>query len=66
MRKYLLNGALISAVAGIIPTLKRSQDADSKGSAILQWVAWGVAVGLAVMAVREQAISAREDDELER
>lgn len=55
MRKYLLNGALISAVLGIIPTLKKSKDANSRWTTALTWVLWLVGVALAVAAVREEA-----------
>lgn len=65
MRKYLLNGALLSALAGVIPTLKKSQESRSRVTATLQWVIWGATVILAVIAIRENAQAIREE-ELER
>ncbi|KAB1641145.1 hypothetical protein [Gulosibacter chungangensis] len=62
MRKYLLNGALLSAIAGIIPTLKKSQEARSTWTTVLQWVVWGATVALAVIAIRENAEAAREEE----
>lgn len=66
MRKYLLNGALLSAIAGVIPTMKRSQQSRSRWTAALQWLLWVATVGLAVMAVRENAEHQRDEEELER
>ena len=62
MLKYLLNGALLSAIAGIIPTLKKSQTSQSRATAILQWVVWGATVALAVVAIRENAQAMREEE----
>lgn len=63
MRKYLLNGALISAVLGFIPLLRKSRD-SSTAAAIIQWVLWGASVAMAVLAIRQEAQSERLDVEL--
>ncbi|NLT26795.1 MAG: hypothetical protein GXX90_09145 [Microbacteriaceae bacterium] len=63
MRKYLLNGALISAVLGIIPTIKKSKDVRSRSSAIVTWVLWAAGVVLAIAAIRDEAAEAREEEE---
>lgn len=62
MRKYLLNGALLSAIAGIIPTLRKSQESRSTVTSVLQWVIWGATVALAIVAVRENAEAIREEE----
>ncbi|MDJ1372619.1 hypothetical protein [Gulosibacter molinativorax] len=62
MRKYLLNGALLSAIAGIIPTLRKSQESRSTLTTVLQWVVWGATVALAIVAVRENAEAIREEE----
>ncbi|MGO1545351.1 MAG: hypothetical protein ACTHXA_13540 [Gulosibacter sp.] len=65
MRKYLLNGALISAVFSIVPTMKRAQEARSPWTTVMQFVLWGATVALAVLAVRENAEAVREEEALE-
>ena len=62
MRKYLLNGALISAVLGIIPTIKKSKDVRSRSGVVLTWILWAAGVALAVAAVRDDAAEAREQE----
>lgn len=60
MRKFLLNGAFISAVLGFIPTIKRSQESRSRWATIANWILWGATVALAIAAVRDQAEDERE------
>lgn len=62
MRKYLLNGALLSAIAGIIPTLKKSQQSRNTTTAVLQWVLWGATIALAIVAIRESAQDIRAEE----
>lgn len=61
MRKYLLNGAILSAVAGIIPAVKTTQESRSTLRIIGTWVLFGATLALAVAGVREKA----EEERLE-
>lgn len=55
MRKYILNPGIISAVTGVIGSLKTTKASESKLRIIATWVAFGAALALAIASVREQA-----------
>lgn len=63
MRKFLTNGAFIGALIGVIPTARRASRERRPWAAGLQWVAWGVALALAIAAVLDARDDAREDPE---
>lgn len=60
MRKFLLNGGVISAAVGVIPLLKKSTDRRSKWSTAAALVTWLGTVAMAVASVREETLAARE------
>jgi hypothetical protein len=62
VRKYLLNGAVLSAVAGILPAIKTTQAANSRLRIIATWVVAGATIALAVAGVREAAEEARQEE----
>lgn len=62
MRKYLLNGAILSAVASVVPAVKTTQESKSTLRIIATWVTVAATIALAVAAVREQADEARLEE----
>lgn len=62
MRKFIFNGALISAVLGGWGIFQTTRKGPRDWRLILMWISWGATVAVAVGSVIEQA---READELE-
>lgn len=62
MRKFLLNGALISAVFSVIGVARQTAVEPRKWRAVLLWASWGLSVALAVGAVLDARDDARELD----
>ncbi|WP_282828560.1 hypothetical protein [Gulosibacter sediminis] len=62
MRKYLLNGAVLSAVAGIVPAVKTTQESNSTLRIVATWIAVGATLALAVAGVRERVEEARQEE----
>lgn len=60
MRKFLTNGALLSAVFSVVPLLRRSSTERRRWKIVLLWVAWGISVALAVATVLDDIDEARE------
>ncbi|MGV8876811.1 MAG: hypothetical protein ACOH1K_04815 [Rhodoglobus sp.] len=48
MRKYLLNGTLLSAIAGGWGTFQATRNGPRDWRLILMWISWGLAVAIAV------------------
>lgn len=65
MRKFLTNGALISATLGFLPTLKRAKNQRRGWRAALIWASWALSVAIAVAGVLDERDEARER-EIER
>lgn len=60
MRKFLMNGAILSSVFGILGTLKKSKDEPRTWRAILLWVGWAVGAGLAIGSVLDKRDEERQ------
>lgn len=62
MRKYLLNGAILSSVFGAVGVIKTSKDGPRDWRLALMWISWGISVAIAVGTVIED----NKTGELER
>ena len=63
MRKFLLNGGIISATLGLLPLLKKPSDDRSRSAKVAAWLAWSATLLAAVAAVREEVVEEREREE---
>ncbi len=63
MRKFLLNGGIISATLGILPLLKKTSENRSRSANVAAWLAWGATLIAAISAVREEALEAQEREQ---
>ncbi|MGY6497583.1 MAG: hypothetical protein ACXIUP_05085 [Microcella sp.] len=54
MRKYLMNGAVLSSVFGAVGVLKASKQGPRDWRLALMWVSWGISVAIAVGTVMEE------------
>jgi len=48
MRKYLFNGALLSAIVGGWSTLQTTRQGPRDWRLILMWISWGITVAIAI------------------
>jgi hypothetical protein len=55
MRKYILNGAVISAVFSARNVVSTTKDGPRDWRLVLIWVSWGISVALAVGSVIEES-----------
>ena len=60
MRKFLTNGAILSAVFSIVPLIKQTATQRRKWTVILMWIAWAISVAVAVSTVLDDIDDARE------
>ncbi|MDN4596579.1 hypothetical protein [Leifsonia virtsii] len=63
MRKYLFNGAIISAVIGLWTTVQSSKNGPRDWRIPLMWINAGISLVLAVGAVLEESKEASDRDE---
>ncbi|RDV46809.1 hypothetical protein DOE76_01875 [Leifsonia sp. ku-ls] len=63
MRKYLFNGAVISAVIGLWTTVQSSKNGPRDWRVPLMWINAGISLVLAVGAVLQESKEASERDE---
>lgn len=63
MRKYLFNGAIISAVIGLWTTVQSSKNGPRDWRIPLMWINAGISLVLAVGAVIAESKEASERDE---
>jgi hypothetical protein len=63
MRKYLFNGAVISAVIGLWTTVRSSKNGPRDWRVPLMWINAGISLVLAVGAVLQESKEASERDE---
>lgn len=59
MRKYLLNGSIISAVFGAISTIRTTKNNPKDWRTVVVWVSWGCSLALAVGSVIRESDDAR-------
>lgn len=55
MRKYIFNGAIISAIFGGVGVLQTTRKGPRDWRLILMWVSWGASLAIAIGTVIEQA-----------
>ncbi len=55
MRKYILNGSVLSSVFGVWALYKMTTTGPRDWRLILQWISWLTTVAIAVGTVNEQA-----------
>ena len=60
MRKFITNGAVLSAVFGIVPLVKQTATQRRRWRTVLMWISWGVTVAIAVAGVLDDIDEARE------
>ena len=61
LRKYLMNGAIISAVVSGVSALRQQRKAEvTDWRTYLTWVAWGLTLAVAIGTVR---IQSQQDDD---
>lgn len=60
MRKFLTNGAVISAVFGIVPLIRAASTQRRRWKVALMWVSWGISVAVAIATVLDDIDDARE------
>jgi hypothetical protein len=63
MRKYILNGAMLSAVFGAFGAIQATRKGPRDWRLVLAWVSWGISVALAVGSVQTEAEKADELEE---
>jgi len=62
MRKYIFNGAIISAIFGGVGVLQTTRKGPRDWRLILMWISWAASLAIAVGTVIEQA---RDADAIE-
>ena len=55
MRKFLMNGSVLSSLFSVVPLVKRTRASDRNWVVVLMWVGWLITVVVAVVAVIDQA-----------
>jgi len=63
MRRYIFNGAVLGAVAGVVPAIRHSVVGPRDWRLALIWVGWGINVAIAVGTVVEQVRLEREAEQ---
>jgi len=63
MRKFIFNGAIISAIFGGLGVVQTTRKGPRDWRLILMWVSWGASLAIAVGTVIEQAHNANEIEE---
>jgi hypothetical protein len=54
MRKYVLSGAVVSAVFGGLSIIRATREGPRDWRLILMWVSWALSVAIAVGSVMQQ------------
>lgn len=62
MRKYILNGSILSALFGAWSTIKTTQSGPRDWRLVLMWLSWIITVAIAIGTVHADM----KDRELER
>jgi hypothetical protein len=63
MRKFIFNGAIISAIFGGLGVVQTTRKGPHDWRLILMWVSWAASLAIAVGTVIEQANDANEIEE---
>ena len=63
MRKFLLNGAVISALFALIPTLKKSKQSRTRFEMVVPWIVWATTLAAAIGQVRDEAVKAQQEEQ---
>lgn len=62
MRKYLLNGAIISAAISAVSVVKATRTGPHDWRLALMWASWGISVAIAVGTIIEDQRAAGDHD----
>lgn len=60
MRKFLTNGAVVSAVLAVVPLIRQTASQRRRWKTVLMWAAWAIGVAVAVASVLDDVDEARE------
>jgi uncharacterized membrane protein YfcA len=52
LRKYLMNGAIISSVLSGVSAIRASRKGPTDWRTVLTWIAWGLTLAVAIGTVR--------------
>jgi hypothetical protein len=63
VRKYILNGSIISSAFGLWSTVQSTRKGPRDWRLILMWVSWGISLALAIGTVMANDEEARELEE---
>ena len=55
MRKFILNGSIISAIFGGFSTIQATRKGPNDWRTVLMWVSWGATLAIAIGTVIKQA-----------
>jgi len=56
LRKYLMNGAIISSVFSGVAALRQGRRNETDWRTYLTWIAWGLTLVVAIGTVRKQSL----------
>lgn len=57
MRKFMMSGAVLSSLFGVVPLIRRTSNSNRRWVVALMWAAWLIGVVVAVVGVIDE-----EDD----
>jgi hypothetical protein len=63
VRKYILNGSIISSVIGGFSVIQTTRKGPRDWRLVLMWISWGITLALAIGSVMEDDEEARELEE---
>ena len=66
LRKYLFNGAIISAIIGGVSALRQQRKGDTDWRTALTWLAWGLTLVVAIGSVRIDSLHEDEPDDVKK
>ncbi len=61
MRKYILNGSILSAVLGGWSTVKATRSGPHDWRLVLMWLSWAITLAVAIGSVHEDAKELKRD-----
>ena len=56
LRKYLMNGAIISSIFSGIAALRQGRKTETDWRTYLTWIAWGLTLVVAIGTIRKQSL----------
>ncbi|KAB1659520.1 aminoacyl-histidine dipeptidase [Pseudoclavibacter chungangensis] len=55
MRKFLMNGAVLSSIFAVVPVIRRTSTSHRRWAVALLWIGWGIGVAVAIAGVLDDA-----------